>query len=165
MHVGKPNAAAAAELSRHWTDRTDRCRLTHFARCATAAERRREQALADWYGADRAMAEIAVHRSPARPVGELLDGVLHGLGMADAVVLERVSTVWPDLVGADVARRASPVGLRGRVLTVEVRSPTWLYVLQREHRDEVCARLRAATAGDVTDVRFVPPGRLPRRPG
>jgi len=73
--------------------------------------------------------------------------------------------MWPDLVGADVARRALPVGLRDRVLTVEVRSTTWLYVLQREHRDEVCARLRAATAGDVTDVRFVPPGRLPRGPG
>jgi len=163
MPSGGSNSAAAAGPSGHWTDRAGRHRYTHHARYATPEERRREQALTDWYGADQAPAEIAAHRSPARLVSELVDEALGRLGLADVAVLERVRSLWPTLVGADVARRALPVGVRDHVLTVEVNSSTWLYVLEREHRERVTVRLRTATGGEVAEVRFVPPGRLARQ--
>ena len=93
-----------------------------------------------------------------------MDDVLSRLGMGDAVVLEKIQAQWAELVGADVARRAQPSGLRGTALTVAVSSPTWLYVLEREHRAKITERLKAATSGAVVQVYFVPQGRL-ARPG
>ena len=92
-------------------------------------------------------------------MGELLDDALRGLGSADVLRLERVRALWPALAGADVARRAQPVALREQVLTIEVANATWRYVLEREHRDGLCRKLREATAGEVAEIRFVPPGR------
>jgi len=92
-------------------------------------------------------------------LGELLDDALRGLGSADVVMLERARELWPSLAGADVARRALPVAFREHVLTVEVANATWRYVLEREHREGLCGRLRDATDGEVADIRFVPPGR------
>jgi len=151
--------------SAHWTDRSGFSRFTHDGRRPTPSERRREEALEDWYGPEEAPGEIAAHRSPPRPVGAVLDDVLSRLGMGDAVVLEKIQAQWAELVGADVARRARPSGLRGTALTVAVSSPTWLYVLEREHRVKITERLKAATGGAVVQVFFVPQGRLPHQGG
>jgi hypothetical protein len=144
---------------RYWADRTARRRLTHLARRPSLTERRRETTLAEWYGADLATGEIEAHRSPARPLAEILDEALRDIGLGDVCLLERLRGLWPSLVGADVARRATPASLRDHLLTVEVANATWLYVLEREHRTSICAKVRAATAGEVADVRFAPPGR------
>lgn len=154
-----PNSASGAQHASRWTERTGRYRLTHAARGATALERRRERALADWYGPDLAPGEIGAHRAEARPLGELLDEALRGLVRADVLALERVRSLWPSLAGADVARRALPIALREHVLTVEVANATWRYVLEREHQERLCRRLREATDGEVAAIRFVPPGR------
>ena len=122
-------------------------------------ERRRERTLADWYGPELAPGEIGAHRAGARPLGELLDDALRGICTGDVLVLERVRELWPSLAGADVARRALPVALREHVLTIEVANATWRYVLEREHQERLSRRLRDATAGEVVDIRFVPPGR------
>ncbi len=159
MDTRGSNSALGGRRSSHWTERTGRYRLTHSERGATAQERRREQTLAEWYGPELAPGEIGAHRAGARPLGELLDEALRGLRSGDVCVLERVRELWPSLAGTDVARRALPVALRERVLTVEVANATWRYVLEREHRDRLCSRLREATAGDIAEVRFVPPGR------
>lgn len=122
--------------------------------------------MADWYGEERAAGEIAAHRSSARPVAEILDEALRDIGLADAQLLDQLLGLWPSLVGADVARRTRPMAFRHRVLTVEVASAAWLYVLDSEHRERVRDRVREATAGAVVEVRFVPPGRQAgHRPG
>lgn len=92
-------------------------------------------------------------------MGELLDEALRGIGSAEMRLLERVRELWPDLAGADIARRALPVALRAGVLTVEVANATWRYVLEREHQERLRLRLSEATAGAAAAIRFVPPGR------
>lgn len=154
-----PNSASGGQRPPPWTERTGRYRLTHSARGATALERRRERTLTDWYGPSLAPGEIGAHRAPARTLCELLDDALRDLRAGDVCVLERVRELWPALAGADVARRALPAALREHVLTIEVANATWRYVLEREHAERLCRRLRDATAGEVTDIRFVPPGR------
>jgi predicted nucleic acid-binding Zn ribbon protein len=143
-------------------DRTERHRLTHFARWPTSTEKRREATMAEWYGEDLAVAEIACRRSSARPLAEILDETLRQIGLGDACILDRVRGLWPSLVGADVARQSRPLAFRDRVLTVEVVSASWLYVLEREHREHIRDRLREATADAVMELRLVPPGRWPR---
>ena len=121
--------------------------------------------MTDWYGDERALDEIAVRRSLARPVAEILDEALRGVGLADARLLDQVLGLWPDLVGADVARRTRPMAFRAGVLTVEVASAAWLYVLDNDHRERIRDRVCEATEDAVAEVRFVPPGRQAgRRP-
>ena len=143
-----------------WTDRVDRASLTHGARRTSLRERLRERVLTDWYGPDLAPAEIAAHRSAPRLFGEILDEAMGAIGLADARLLDHVRTLWPSLVGPDVARRTTPCFLRSHVLSVSVSNPTWLYVLEREHRKGIEARLFEATQGAVRALRFVPPGRF-----
>jgi predicted nucleic acid-binding Zn ribbon protein len=146
-------------------DRTDRYQRTHFARYPSSRERRREQTLTEWYGAEQAPGEISARRSQARPVAAIVDETLRQLGFGDACILEQVRGLWPALVGPDVARRAEPIAFRDSVVSIEVRSAAWLYVLEREQRERIRDRVREATDGAVKDVRFVPPGRFAGPPG
>jgi hypothetical protein len=163
MAPRRTNSASGGLPVAHWTERTGRQRLTHSARGPTALERRREQTLAEWYGAELASAEIGLHRAEPRLVGDLMDAALRRLRHGDDCGLERVRELWPALVGPDIARRAVPVTLRDRVLTVEVANSTWRYVLEREHRQRLRDRLAEATAGAVAEICFVPPGRTVTR--
>ena len=113
----------------------------------------------DWYGADYAPAEIQALRSEPRSASALVEGVLSDLGLGESIVLARAKEAWPGIVGADAAKRTTPVSLRHRVLTVEVASSSWRYALQREHHTRIVTALREITDGGVCSVRFVPPGR------
>ena len=165
--MGAPSAGPGGVPVRRprWMDRTDRRRFTHEARGPSRTEARREAAMADWYGEERAAGEMAARRSAARPVAAILDEALRAIGLADARHLDQVLGLWPALVGVDVARRTRPMAYRGGVLTVEVASASWLYVLDNDHRERIRDRVREATAGAVVEVRFIPPGRQAgRRP-
>jgi predicted nucleic acid-binding Zn ribbon protein len=93
-------------------------------------------------------------------VAEIIDETLRQIGYDGACLLDRVRGLWPGLVGPDVARRTQVAALQNGVLTVEVASAPWLYVLEREHRARIRERVREATAGAVAEVRLVPPGRF-----
>jgi hypothetical protein len=63
--------------------------------------------------------------------------------------------VWDDAVGAQIARRAQPIRLRGRTLLVAVASAPWmqeLQLLKRTLLTELNARLATPL---VSDVHFV----------
>lgn len=159
MDARSPSSGHGGPRTPQWTERTGRHRLTHAERGATALERRRERTLAEWYGPALGPAEIGAHRAGPRPLADVLDETLRGISSGDACVLERVRALWPSLAGADVARRALPVAYREHVLTVEVANATWRYVLEREHLQRLRGRLSEATAGAVSEIRLVPPGR------
>ncbi len=61
--------------------------------------------------------------------------------------------VWDDAVGADVARRAQPVRLRGRTLIVAVSSAPWMQELQLLKRT-VLAELNARLSTPLVDDLF-----------
>lgn len=120
----------------------------------------------DWYGEDLAPGEILAHRSPPRLAGDIVDDALWLAGLGNRYQLDKVLALWPTLVGPELARRTQPRSVREGVLTVEVASASWLYVLEREHHATIRDRLREATGGTVTELRFEPPGRgVPPRTG
>ncbi|MBN2448818.1 MAG: DUF721 domain-containing protein [Lentisphaeria bacterium] len=145
-----------------WMNRAANHRKTHLWRRPSLAERRRERLLLEWYGEARGLREIEALRSQPRPLAGVVDEVLRGIGLQDIELFDRVCREWADLVGADIARQAVPVSFHGGVLAVEVRSASWLYVLNNEHRDEIRGRLQRFAEGRVRDVRFVPMGRYGR---
>jgi predicted nucleic acid-binding Zn ribbon protein len=60
-----------------------------------------------------------------RPVGEVLDRALRGLGGAGASTLELVFSRWEELVGPQVAAHAQPLTLRGSTLVIAADEPAW----------------------------------------
>jgi len=75
-------------------------------------------------------------------VDSLVERVLRGRGVLEGV--ERASVVphWEELVGAEIARVAKPVGFAGGTLFVEVRSSAWLMELRMLER-QMLERLNA----------------------
>ena len=160
----RPNASNQApqsgKSSPHWLGHSDNNRRTHFRRRASAREYRREQVLREWLGRDLAVEEFSQLRPPPRMLGEVLPEVMASMGMQQADRLSRLRDQWVEIVGADVARDTQPCTVRYRVLLVEVSNPTWLFVLNGQHRTQIRQRLETLFPGEFKDVRFVPPGRV-----
>ena len=95
----------------------------------------------DWYGYDRGLLEISEGRHP-KLASDIVEDVLDTMGRSSASVLSRAITQWPEAVGTEIARRSRPVSLYDGVLSVEVDSSTWQYVLEREHKDRILSWLR-----------------------
>ncbi len=143
----------------HWMDRQQNQRRAGARRGASARERARESLLLAWYGQEEGRLEIMAHQRPAAHIGEAVGGVMAKFGMKNAVMVDDLRDKWPGLVGQDVAKFAQPTRCRDGVLMVEVIHSAWLYVLEREHRATIEARLSQVTQGKVTSVQFVPAGR------
>ena len=142
----------------HWLNRNDRTDRTHFGRRPSWKERRREQAIVDWYGPERGRLEIMAHQSGSKHIHDIMPNVIDALSKARDPFLDLLRRKWPDVVGEDVARNARPVRVGGSCLHVGVESGPWLYVLRTEHKPRIEAQLRILTKGRVTTVRFVPHG-------
>lgn len=84
---------------------------------------------------------------------ELLDEVLAGLGAPTAATIVLVHDRWPEVVGAEVVGRASPVSIEDGRLLVAVDNPAWANHI-RWAEAEILARLAALVGpGVVTSVR------------
>ena len=142
-----------------WLDRHAHGKRTHFGRWPSRKERSREAMFRDWYGRENGVREIMAHQSGSVRAGEILGNVLPKLGLKRRFVLEDIREQWPEIVGKAVAAQTQPVSLRGKTLSVEVRSATWLHILEREHKHRVLANVQAACEEPINNIRFVPLGR------
>mgnify|MGYP001171359412 CR=1 FL=1 len=83
-------------------------------------------------------------------IGSLLDSCLdRAAGQPGAAAIWRV---WEGAVGAQIARRAQPVRLRGHTLIIAVSSAPWmqeLHLLKPLIRCELNSRLGSAVVGDL----------------
>jgi predicted nucleic acid-binding Zn ribbon protein len=60
-----------------------------------------------------------------RSIGKAFDGYLREKGLAEVSELAELAAIWPDVVGDDIARHASPRLVREDVLVVEVDHSAW----------------------------------------
>jgi predicted nucleic acid-binding Zn ribbon protein len=89
-----------------------------------------------------------------RSVESALAKVLGELGLDGAQRAFEIAECWEAAVGADVARHAKPVAMRGDVLEVAVESSVWAQQLQLRC-PEILAALGAELEGEPpTDLRF-----------
>ena len=92
-----------------------------------------------------------------------LDRLSWALGGPAAVVLERVFSDWPELVGPALAGHTRPLSLRGGVLLVAVDDPAWGTEVRYRSADllaRISSRLGAAAPGRV-EVSVRPSGARP----
>ncbi|GIU84633.1 MAG: hypothetical protein KatS3mg008_1408 [Acidimicrobiales bacterium] len=81
-------------------------------------------------------------RHSARPLADLLDRVLSGLGIGlPSRMLGRLMEDWPSLVGAELAEVSEPVAVRGDVIVVHVDNPAAAEMLSWK-AEEILGRLR-----------------------
>jgi predicted nucleic acid-binding Zn ribbon protein len=86
------------------------------------------------------------------PLSSLLDSVMAGLGAPSVQAIVVVHERWPEVVGAEVAEHARPVGIDSGRLRVEADGPGWASHL-RWAEPEIVARLAELVGpGEVTAV-------------
>ena len=101
----------------------------------------RQRALAELHGIDVRPLEIA-RETKARPVSELLPGVLSKLRMEQRQSETEIVRVWNNLVDPNIAAHAQPTGINAGTLFVTVDSSVWLDEIVRYRRKEILARLQ-----------------------
>ncbi|MDD3886533.1 MAG: DciA family protein [Victivallaceae bacterium] len=116
--------------------------------------------LKDWYGKEYANTEISAHTAKAVSVAELIENqCAEAMGGQTAVWLE-ISTHWLSIAGAQFARLATPAGLDGGTLLLEVRHPLIIRELAGS-TDLILDRVRSCVKGGrvCTEIKLVPSGR------
>ena len=98
----------------------------------------------------------------AEPAGDAATRVVKALGVpeADPAAL-RIAESWAEIVGPDVARRATPGGIENGELVVQVRGSGWYAELKRSAPRLLLPKILAFLGGDparavVRAIRVVP---------
>jgi predicted nucleic acid-binding Zn ribbon protein len=87
--------------------------------------------------------------------GELLPALLQRLKEQEVSPLHKVLEIWEGVVGQDVARHASPLGLRKHTLHVVVDSSVWAAELSGFHRGRILNALNKALGRvEIEQLRF-----------
>ncbi|HTF56194.1 MAG TPA: DUF721 domain-containing protein [Planctomycetota bacterium] len=95
-------------------------------------------------------------RGAARPIGDLLAGVLRAFGPRRRDELYEMTEAWSRAAGPEVARRSRVVGMNRDTLTVAVESASLRQEIESFRRPEILARFRTEYPGrKVADLRCV----------
>ena len=108
----------------------------------------KQRVLAEFRRIDLTQEEKALARS-AKPVGDLLPGVLKGMGLERKQSELEILKVWNHLMDPVVALHAKPVGIAKGTLFVAVDSNVWLDEIVRYRRREILQRLRHSFGADL----------------
>lgn len=96
-------------------------------------------------------------RDPAG-LGDVIDAVTRTLGWSSPLARGELLIAWSELVGADTAAHAEPVGIEEGVLTVQCDSTAWATQLRMMRAEILTTILQRFPDAQVTAVRFVGPG-------
>jgi hypothetical protein len=80
-------------------------------------------------------------REPAL-AGDLVDKLLHGLGLDERLHQYKALIIWNDVVGPQIAARTRPVRIRENILEINVDQPAWMQQLQLM-KPKILSRLNA----------------------
>lgn len=101
-------------------------------------------------------------RRPAPPfrepteVADIVHGIVGKLGLGADVAIDALRDRWPDIVGADLARRSRPASLTNGTLAIAVKGAVWMFELRRA-QGKLLAAVRATPSGrDVARLSFHP---------
>jgi len=90
-----------------------------------------------------------------RHIGDVVGGILDGLGCEDAIWIEKIAARWNTIAGETVARHARPGSVEFQCLTVFVDSSVWLNELSRYGQTQLLNNLRIQFGDDrITKLRL-----------
>ncbi len=91
-------------------------------------------------------------KKPAR-LGEIISALESSAGWGAGLRHQRPLRLWDEAVGEEVASRARPEGMRGKVLWVSVESSVWLQELMLRE-EKIRERLNALLGEEAVDRIF-----------
>jgi len=95
-----------------------------------------------------------VKRDSTKRVGDLLPGVLKGLGLEGRLEEGRLREEWPRIVGEAIAERSRPRTVRGSTLVIGVVNNVWMNEIQF-HRSEIVRKIRREFPSlEIEDIRL-----------
>jgi hypothetical protein len=108
----------------------------------------KQTALAEWRGIDLSHEERS-RTNHVKVMGNVVPGVLKGLGLERKQSELEILKVWNNLMDPTVVAHAKPVGLAKGTLFVNVDSNVWLNEIVRYRRLEILQRLRHSFGPDL----------------
>jgi hypothetical protein len=97
------------------------------------------------------------------PAADLVDKLLHGLGLDERLQQYKALIIWNDVVGPQIAARTRPVRIRDNILEINVDQPTWMQQLQLM-KPKILARLNAELGKATIRDLYLKRGKVSEHP-
>jgi hypothetical protein len=104
---------------------------------------------------------VVARRTFPQQIGGAVHGILAHFDTGGRFELVRLIRIWPEAVGAQIARRTEVTGVKFHTAVIKVSGAMWIQELNLM-KPQILSRVRDALGDDsVRDIRFVQ-GRLAR---
>lgn len=87
-------------------------------------------------------------------IGEVINQVIKKLDAKTHGQREDVVKAWHDAIDKDAATHTKPVAIKKNILTIEVDSSSWLYILSLKKKSILASMQKTAGKEKVEDIRF-----------
>lgn len=123
---------------------------------ASASWKRRPRAKNDDKHLEGAAAPFGPGRDP-NSLGSVLGNLTEDLGWTPFLMESEIVTAWPEIVGADVAARTTPIGVNEGVLTVSCESTAWATQLRLMSSQVLTKVLETHPESKISQIVFLGP--------
>ncbi len=91
----------------------------------------------------------------SRPVSDVMETALQGLGLDRRCDQEAMVEAWAEVVGSNIANNAQPIEVRRKVLIVQVLQPSIHYVLAQQMKGAILVKMQERFGRDnIKDIDF-----------
>lgn len=125
-----------------------------------------ESILRQWYGQEQGEAEMVRYTPETRKISDCVESVMKKLVPPWEWKISRIKENWPEIAGAENARRCTPAFLNNGIFYIEVSHPAYRIALETPQiKQQLLNRIREITGPELcSSIKFVAGGRtLPRK--
>lgn len=87
-------------------------------------------------------------------IKDIVDKVINRLEKKGPGKKEKILIAWQKIAGPKAASHSRPVGIKRKVLTIEVDSSTWIYSLSLNKREALKNLQKELKEEGIKDIRF-----------
>ncbi|MDD5729287.1 MAG: DUF721 domain-containing protein [Victivallales bacterium] len=117
--------------------------------------------LSSWYGQEQAGEEIIAYTPRAVTAGDAAAGILKKVASPDMVKGNEIFENWENIAGSQIAKIATPLNFRGKILYVQVSHSVWMRELQSGPSKAMLLKKVNELLGprQCKEIKFIPGGR------
>jgi predicted nucleic acid-binding Zn ribbon protein len=117
--------------------------------------------LAAWYGRAQARDEISAYCPEPVSASEAATKILKKIAPANIVHMEKIKQQWEAIAGVQIAKVATPLYLKERVIYATVSHPAWLREFNKGPVKKILVDKINKLCGKTIciDLKFIPSGR------
>lgn len=117
--------------------------------------------LSAWYGPERAGIEINAYTPKAESIGDVAGKILKKTVSPDLLKTIEITENWQKIAGAQIAKVASPLNFKQKILCIQVNHSVWLRELSTgPAKAMIIAKINELYGKNYcTDIKFIPGGR------